>query len=169
MARFWFPKRLPLAVKRAGPGAAGLFAALHASAFDDAWTERSFIAFLQLHGSTGFLAWSQDAAVGFAVVRVAADEAELLTLGVDPGARRFGVGRALLDGVIATAVEGGARVLHLDVAVSNKAARRLYEASGFEEVGRRPRYYSDGDDALSCRLALQARTRVTAHANIAKQ
>lgn len=148
-------------VKRAGPGAAGLFAALHAESFPDSWSERSFTAFLHLRNTTGHLAWSADAAVGFALTRVAMEEAELLTIGVDPQARRLGVGRALLKAAMDAALDQGARLMHLEVAVTNATARRLYGAIGFREVGRRPRYYADGGDAIACQLPLTPSAVVT--------
>ncbi len=161
----WFRRRLVVDVKRAGPGAAGLFAALHADSFPDPWSERSFTAFLHLRNTTGHLAWSDQAAVGFALTRVAMEEAELLTIGVDPEARRLGVGRALLKAAMDTALDQGARLMHLEVAVTNTTARRLYDATGFREVGRRPRYYADGGDAIACQCALAPTAVVTSPPN----
>lgn len=161
----WFRRRLDVDVKRAGPGAAGLFAALHALSFPDPWSERSFTAFLHLRNTTGQLAWTGEAAVGFALTRVAMEEAELLTIGVEPNARRHGVGRALLSAAIDHALDAGAGVMHLEVAVANAAARRLYAMIGFQEVGRRPSYYADGGDALTCQLRLTSGVLVTRRPN----
>jgi ribosomal-protein-alanine N-acetyltransferase len=88
------------------------------------------------------------------LARVAAGEAEILTLAVVPGARRRGLGAALMQAALARAAEAGAREMFLEVAEGNEAARRLYGALGFAGVGRRPRYYSDGRDALVLRRSL---------------
>jgi ribosomal-protein-alanine N-acetyltransferase len=89
-----------------------------------------------------------DEAGGMILVRVAADEAEILTLGVAPKARRAGLGRALLDAACEAARAAGAARLFLEVAATNQAARALYDAAGFAQIGRRRRYYADGTDAL---------------------
>ena len=95
---------------------------------------------------------------GLVMIRVAADEAEILTLGVVPEHRRQGRGRTLLDDAARAASAAGARRLFIDVAARNRAAIALYEGYGFVEVGRRPRYYEDGDDArvMAIELALGA-------------
>jgi len=85
---------------------------------------------------------------GLALVLVAADEAELLTLAVLPAERRRGIGRRLLARAAGEAARLGARRLLLEVSVRNAAALRLYECQGFAPVGRRPRYYPDGSEAL---------------------
>jgi ribosomal-protein-alanine N-acetyltransferase len=96
--------------------------------------------------------------VGFALARVAADEAELLSLGVIPAARRQGIGQALLDDVIRVAAARQAAALFLEVAETNEAARRLYGTNGFSAVGRRPDYYQRPNtvpiSALTLRRAL---------------
>lgn len=135
-----------------GPGAAALLATLHARSFADGerWDEASMRALLEAgsFGCVGGLAPASDAPAGMALARVAADEAELLTLGVLPEARRQGVGRRLLDELAPEAVRRGAVRLLLEVSLGNVAARALYEAMGFVAVGRRRRYYPDGTDAL---------------------
>ncbi|MDJ0825604.1 MAG: ribosomal protein S18-alanine N-acetyltransferase [Rhodobacter sp.] len=80
---------------------------------------------------------------GFALGRATVDEAELLTLAVDPGHRRQGIGRALLADFEAEARRRGARRAYLEVAAGNAAARRLYAAAGYRDAGRRKAYYRD--------------------------
>ncbi len=79
---------------------------------------------------------------GAALGRVAADEAELLTIAVEPAARRQGLGRALLAEVLAQAAARGAARLFLEVAADNAPALKLYRAAGFAEAGRRRGYYA---------------------------
>ena len=86
--------------------------------------------------------------VGYVLGGVVADEAELHRIGVQPGMRRCGAGRALLRSFLKSVTAAGATRLFLEVREDNQAARRLYEATGMNELGRRPRYYSDGCAAL---------------------
>ncbi|MEM9495423.1 MAG: GNAT family N-acetyltransferase [Pseudomonadota bacterium] len=90
-------------------------------------------------------------AQGFLIWRHAGDEAEILTLGVEPSSRRAGLARTLVEAFVETAQEEGAGAAMLEVGAANHPARALYESAGFIEVGRRPRYYRDGDDALVLR------------------
>jgi [ribosomal protein S18]-alanine N-acetyltransferase len=131
---------------RADPVHATALAALHASAFaaEEAWGESAFARQLELPGVFGFI--HPDA--GLVLARVAADEAEILTLGVASSARRRGVGMALLRAALRDAAARGAETAFLEVSAGNAAARRLYAAAGFRPVGRRPSYYAGGADAL---------------------
>jgi ribosomal-protein-alanine N-acetyltransferase len=121
-------------------GDLGVVARIHAASFDDAWTEAVFRRILAMPNAFG-LAARAHTLVGFAVARVAAGECELLSLAVDPGQRRGGIGAQLLDATIAAAIAHGGRVLFLEVAENNAAALRLYGSRGLAMVGRRPNYY----------------------------
>ena len=137
---------------------ASLLAALHAASFDAAerWDAPAMAALLDMPGCFACLDPGPDAdavPVGMILVRVVADEAEVLTIAVLPPRRGRGVGRALLDEARAEASRRGACRMFLEVAVPNAAARALYRAGGFLQVGRRRAYYPDGSDALlSCKL-----------------
>ncbi|RZJ05561.1 MAG: GNAT family N-acetyltransferase [Brevundimonas sp.] len=128
-------------------------AALHAQAFDAPWDAA---AFADLLSQAGVQAIVKDE--GFILIRVAADEGEILALAVSPPARCSGLGRGLVAQAAAQAGAAGATRLFLEVADDNVAARALYLASGFEQVGRRPRYYARPDgsrrDALLLSLNL---------------
>jgi ribosomal-protein-alanine N-acetyltransferase len=131
-----------------------VMAVIHASAFagTDAWSRDVFSLQLALPNVIGLLHPSG----GLILVRVAADEAEVLTLAVTPGVRRGGVGAALLGAATNQVAAMGARMVFLEVSVANVTACRLYARGGFVQAGRRPRYYSDGSDALVLRLDLEA-------------
>jgi dihydroorotate dehydrogenase electron transfer subunit len=86
------------------------------------------------------------------------DELEILWLAVDPGVRRQGMGRSLVRVVLAEAQAHRAHV-HLELRASNVAARALYAELGFVVVGRRSRYYRDGEDALQMTRALEGAVR----------
>ena len=96
----------------------------------------------------------------YGVLMLAPGEAQILNLSVVPGARRRGLGRALLRRFIDDAGRLGAEQLFLEVRVSNVAAVGLYESEGFTRVARRERYYPASgpelvrEDALVMRRAL---------------
>ena len=130
-------------VVRAFAAAAPTLETLHASAFDEGW---SAAVLAELIASPGAFAWlaardGEGAPDGFVLGRVAADEAEIITLAVRRGARRAGVGRALMAAAMDGARAAGADRIFLEVAEDNPAARALYATLGFAEVGVRPRYY----------------------------
>jgi [ribosomal protein S18]-alanine N-acetyltransferase len=131
---------------------ADVMAAIHASAFAgaDAWSRDVFSLQLSLPNVVGLL----HPAGGLVLVRVAADEAEVLTLAVDPGVRRRGAGAALLREAMILVSGMGARTVFLEVSVANVVAYRLYTRMGFVQAGRRRHYYADRSDALVLRLDL---------------
>ena len=141
------------------PDRAERLAAIHAEAFagphDAPWSAAAFADLLAQPG-----VFALDGADGFILMRAVADEAEILTLAVRPGARRGGQGARLVgEGVLAAAARGASRVF-LEVAEDNAAARALYVRAGFVEAGRRPGYYAAPDggrrDALLLVLDLPA-------------
>jgi ribosomal-protein-alanine N-acetyltransferase len=137
-----------------GAEAAAVLAALHARCFDEAWGLAATASLLA--AGQGFVAEPEAGdgpPVGFALARAVADEAELLSLGVVPEARRREVGHALLQALTAWAAGAGLCRIHLEVAEDNRAARLLYRQHGFETVGRRAGYYA-GRDALLLRREL---------------
>lgn len=94
---------------------------------------------------------------GYVVAHHAADEGEILNLGVAPAHRRKGVARALVGRALAALAAGGASAVFLEVRESNVAAQRLYEQLGFRQVGRRPGYYRrPTEDAVLLRTAISA-------------
>ncbi len=90
---------------------------------------------------------------GFIVWRVVADEAEIITIGVAPDARRGGIAAAMLGLAEMDAKKNGATRMFLEVAADNTPARQLYDTSGYSVVGTRPKYY-DGVDAILMRKDL---------------
>jgi ribosomal-protein-alanine N-acetyltransferase len=141
-------------VRTLGPEGAALLAALHAACFPQPWSETAMAALLAASGVTGLVLDRGGDPAGLALVRAVAGEAEVLTLGVTPEARRQGAGRALLSACIEAARRARCETLFLEVADTNAAAAALYARAGFVETGRRARYYSDGGDARLLALAL---------------
>jgi ribosomal-protein-alanine N-acetyltransferase len=92
---------------------------------------------------------SSDPIIGYGGVWLTVDHAHVTTIAVDPAHRGKGVGELLLNALIDHAYELQARMLTLEVRVSNTSAQKLYLKYGFEPGGKRPRYYTDnGEDAL---------------------
>jgi [ribosomal protein S18]-alanine N-acetyltransferase len=130
----------------ATPAHADAMAEIHAACFPprERWGADAMALQLGQPGAFGLI----DPAGGMLLARLAADEAEILTLAVAPAARRQKRASGLLAAAAARATAAGARAMFLEVAAENTPARSLYAAAGFVEVGRRRRYYADGSDAL---------------------
>lgn len=111
----------------------------HAAAFTGTMRPWSAEEFANLLASDHTHLVETDAA--FALTRIVADEAELLTIATDPAHRRNGQARALLQQLETHARAHGATTLFLDVSSENAPAIALYLSSGFEEMARRPGYY----------------------------
>lgn len=126
-------------------------------AYGEAWTRPQCLGILSLPDV--WLSLAEDAAgnpIGFALNRMTGDDAELLLLAVDPGARGQGVGAALIARSAALAHRRGAARLLLEVRETN-GALQLYRREGFAEIGRRRNYYRGSTGALNDALTL-ART-----------
>jgi ribosomal-protein-alanine N-acetyltransferase len=136
----------------ANPLHAPLLAAIHAAAVSDTerWPETTFVGLLGQPASIGLI----DPTGGFALARAAGGEAELLMLAVHPERRREGRARALLAAIEGAARGAGAMAMFLEVHEANLAARSLYDAAGYREVGVRSRYYADGGSARLLRRDL---------------
>ena len=142
-------------IEAADESHAGALASLHAACLEEAWPDTDIATLLRQPGV--FAALAVDAApVGFMLWRVAADEAEILSIGVLPDARRHGIATALLEAAVTSLLAAGVAALFLEVAEDNRAALAFYRAHGFGEVGRRSRYYrrADGRDADALVLKL---------------
>lgn len=82
---------------------------------------------------------------GFIVWRAIADEAELITIGVNPDARRSGIAAAMIGIMENELRRNGVKHIFLEVAENNTTALKLYERTGFTKIGVRPKYYDDVD------------------------
>jgi len=122
---------------------AELLAGIHAESFADHWPQASFRSSLDSPGVFGLLAGHNAGSqiASFILVRVAADEAEILTLATLPAARRAGLASRLVMAALEQCKIRGALRIFLEVAETNHPGRRLYEKLGFEQVALRPCYY----------------------------
>lgn len=141
---------------RAGPGDRETLVRLEAAAFGArSWGGESVRQGVAAARVAVLLAGATEGSpVGFAMWRDLGQEAELLTIGVVPAARRKGAGAALLDAVLAEARRAGVERFFLEVDAGADAAVALYRAAGFERTGLRRRYYRDGADAVVMQAAL---------------
>jgi [ribosomal protein S18]-alanine N-acetyltransferase len=136
-------------------------ARLHTQGFHRAWNDGEFRSFLNEPTIFGFIARPLGRAkkpVGFALVRFAADEAEILTIVVDKAQRRNGIGMSLMETVLRSLHKLRAKTLFLEVDEQNSGAVNLYKNLGFVQVARRPSYYDTPNgksSALVMRLDLQ--------------
>ncbi|MEM8574222.1 MAG: GNAT family N-acetyltransferase [Pseudomonadota bacterium] len=145
---------------------AALLAALHAASFETpgathqtrAWSEEVMAQFIAGPSTLCLLATlsgENTAPAGLLIARAAGDEADLITIGVDPEMRLRGVGRALLQHAVSALKAIGVRLLFLEVDEENQPALALYRKLGAEAVGTRPGYYENGRNAFLLRLDLQ--------------
>jgi [ribosomal protein S18]-alanine N-acetyltransferase len=143
-----------LRIEQTGPSSAALMAQVHAECFQPFWSEREIAAMLHMKTTLGFLMRQGDRPVGMALLRLAIDEAEVLTIGIIPDLRGKGAGARLLARGERDVAQSGARRLFLEVSVENAPARALYQRLGYSQIGRRRGYYGDGSDALVLEKAL---------------
>lgn len=104
------------------------------------WTKGIFRDCLHAHYPSWIL-HEEGKMIGYAVLSVVVDEAHILNICIDPKFHGRGHGRRLLQAMHAIAKSHGAQRLFLEVRPSNVYAIKLYESAGFNEIGRRPRYY----------------------------
>ena len=136
---------------------------LERASFSDPWTSAQLAHSLADAATIGLVIEEADGLlVGYAFGRVIADEAEILTLAVHPIRRRLGLGRRLLDEVLAAMAGRSVRTVWLEVRVSNEGARAMYAQAGFIASGVRRSYYRRPvEDAmvLKCNLFTIASAR----------
>ena len=141
-------------VIRVGKASLTRLAAIHKNTFEKPWGPEELEGLMALSGTTALLAADK----AFILYRLAADEAEILTLATEPGARHKGLATALVKAAITRLRAEGAKSLFLEVATDNHQAQALYRKLGFKQAGRRRSYYerqqSPAGDADILRLTL---------------
>jgi len=132
--------------------------ALEQSVFPHPWSRANFVDSL----ASGYDAWvlrdAHGTLAGYFLVMFAVDEAHLLDVAVAAGRQRSGLGRHLLDRVVARSIEHGMESILLEVRPSNERALAVYKKYGFAEIGRRKGYYpaheGQREDAIVMRFVL---------------
>ncbi|HJZ19763.1 MAG TPA: ribosomal protein S18-alanine N-acetyltransferase [Bradyrhizobium sp.] len=124
---------------------AARLAQLHGASFHRGWGEAEFEGMLTEHNTLVHRLRIGRKIIGFAVSRMAADEAEILSIAVAPDHRGRGLSRELLLTHLGHLAGRGIRTVFLEVEENNQPARRLYARAGFAIAGRRERYYREAN------------------------
>lgn len=124
-------------------------ARLEAQCFSDPWSEKSVASELENPLSLWLVAEENGQVCGYVGSQTVLDESDMMNVAVDPGFRRRGIARTLIETLIAELSKMGSRCLRLEVRVSNENARALYARMGFQQLGLRKNYYHNPkEDAL---------------------
>jgi [ribosomal protein S18]-alanine N-acetyltransferase len=134
---------------------ASALAVIHAASFQRGWSESEFEQLLADRTVVAQRAAVGRRIAGFILSRLAADEAEILSVAVGNRHRGRGLGRRLLDLHLRRLAAMGTQAVFLEVEETNTAALRLYEHAGFHEVGRRDGYYPRDDGEAAAALVLR--------------
>lgn len=121
------------------------------------WTTSRVAAHMRNRDNLVVTAKSGGILAGFAIAHFGESVVHLSLIGVAKPYQRLGIGRQLVEWVEASAVTAGIFTVHLEVRVSNAAAKRFYARLGYIERGRVARYYSGVEDALNLSHDLRAR------------
>jgi ribosomal-protein-alanine N-acetyltransferase len=141
LSRLWGHR--PAAVEPATMRDARALARLHGASFHRGWGETEFEQMLGEANTLVHRLRQGRAVIGFAVSRMAADEAEILSIALAPAHRGRGLSRELFLTHLGHLAGRGIRTVFLEVEENNQPARRLYERAGFVVAGRRERYYKE--------------------------
>ncbi|TCT43040.1 ribosomal-protein-alanine N-acetyltransferase [Martelella mediterranea] len=138
----------------------GLAAEVHRKCFSHAWSAGELHKLNDQKTVFGFIMRQTNRLVrppasGFVLSRVAFDEAEILTICVDPQFQRNGIGWRLMTATLTEAKAQGAAHMLLEVDAENQPAIGLYRKLGFSEVGRRKAYYTYDDGTRSTALVMR--------------
>jgi ribosomal-protein-alanine N-acetyltransferase len=142
-------------LSEAGPADSRAFAKLHAASFHRGWSEDEFRRLLMDRTVVGHRALIGRELAGFILSRLAAGEAEILSVAVAQDYRGRGIARSLLNLHLRRLAGLGTKEVFLEVDETNTPARRLYARNGFREVGRREGYYQYAASPLSTALILR--------------
>lgn len=132
---------------------AAALAQIHSASFYRGWGESEFEHMLSERNTLVHRLKKGRKIIGFSVSRMAADEAEILSIAVTPAHRGQGFSNRLLLTHLGHLAGRGVRTVFLEVEENNQPARRLYERMGFVVVGRRENYYrQSGGEAMNALL-----------------
>ena len=132
-------------VELGNEAAYALMAQLHRRAFEaqgeKAWTVHSFRELLQSPGMKATIVEKDNCPFGFFLYRIVADEAELISVGLDPLYQGQGLAALVLSRLQSDLALAGVKQLFLEVRQDNKKAIKLYTGFGFKKIGERKAYY----------------------------
>jgi [ribosomal protein S18]-alanine N-acetyltransferase len=118
---------------------------------ETAWSPAQFWSELGHQDRTYLVAESTGGIAAYGGVMVRPPIADIQTIAVSLDQRGRGLGRGLLEQLLAITEESGCSEVLLEVAADNAKAIALYESEGFQVIARRTSYYGPGLDALIMR------------------
>ncbi len=133
-------------LRRAVPDDVPKIASLESAAFSDPWSERDIFKTVCSEGGICFVAVEGEDVIGYVFGRLIAPEGEIYRIAVREDKRRRGVGYRLLSYMMKTERGHGLETAFLEARESNRAARNLYSAFGFQEIAVRKNYYQNPSD-----------------------
>lgn len=134
------PRRLPASLRLMSPEDLAQVADIERRSYDFPWTQGVFRDCL-LADYVCLVLVAEGRVLGYGILSVAAGEAHVLNLCVDPEYRHFGYGEKILNEMLARARGASVEQVFLEVRPSNKGAMALYKKKGFHQIAHRPAYY----------------------------
>lgn len=157
------PYYIPPRIVESGSEDLPILAEIHSEAFARGWSDAEFEAVLASGNAFALIERSRlfgiDRASGFVLVRMVADEAEILSIAVRRSRRGRGCGRRLMEAALRRIYAEGAAAVFLEVDEGNAAASALYRSLGFVEVGRRSGYYARSGAPSATALVMRLHLR----------
>jgi ribosomal-protein-alanine N-acetyltransferase len=142
-------------VEVARPRDARKLSQLHGAAFNRGWSENEFDQLLAERNTLTHRLRAGSETIGFIISRLAADEAEILSVAIDDAWRGRGLSRNLLQIHLGHLAGRAIRTVFLEVEENNLPAVKLYQRYGFQVVGRREQYYREPSGHLLSALVMQ--------------
>ena len=133
-------------IRRARPDDATRIAEMEEEYFSDPWQKKDIFSYICSEDGMCFTALENNEPIAYVIGRIIAPEGEIYRIAVDEKYRRRGVGYRLLSFALKTERGRGLESTFLEVRKKNLAARRLYLAYGFREIGERKKYYKNPED-----------------------
>lgn len=148
-----------LVLEHAASAHAHQLADIHAKTFARPWTDGEFHGLINEAAVTGFVLRPPSSTgkppVGFLLARMAAGEAEILTVAVTPRWQGYGCGAKLVAACLQWAHAHRLQSVFLEVEENNQSAITLYRKASFAVVGNRKDYYRHGDGSRSSALVMR--------------
>ncbi len=121
--------------------------------FGDPWSKESFLYSVNAESDYSIVALENDSVVGYAIMRISFDTADIADVAVDPDYRRRGIAALLMEKMLSYGKEVGVDTYVLEVRAGNEAAIKLYEGCGFQPEGVRKKYYTNPieDAVIMCK------------------
>jgi ribosomal-protein-alanine N-acetyltransferase len=137
----------PLIIQKIPPTEARCLMLLHQASFPTPWDETYFTQALSQDSMLALGVWrtSSKQCLGFVLLQLVPEEAEIITLCIHPNFRRQGLARALLREVLELKTITSC---FLEVTPTNQPAVKLYETFGFRVIGKRPQYYQRAEGSF---------------------